>query len=101
MLEILYKNGLSMEKFDAVLDFGCGIGRVIRHLRNVHGPCYYGTDYNPKLIAWCRHNLKFARFSTNHLVGKLGFKEGNSILFMPYPYLLTYAKSNSIFGLRS
>ena len=75
MLEILYKNGLSMEKFDAVLDFGCGIGRVIRHFRNVHGPRYYGTDYNPKLIAWCRHNLKFARFSTNHLIGKLEFKD--------------------------
>jgi SAM-dependent methyltransferase len=76
MLEILYSNGLSMEKFGTVLDFGCGIGRVIRHFRSVYGPRYYGTDYNPKLITWCRHNLRFARFSTNHLVGKLEYKNG-------------------------
>jgi SAM-dependent methyltransferase len=73
MLEILKKNGLVMEEFNSVLDFGCGIGRVLRHFNNIHGPVFYGTDYNPKLINWCKKNLKFARFSTNQLVGSLEY----------------------------
>jgi SAM-dependent methyltransferase len=76
LLEILQKNGLAMEKFKAVLDFGCGIGRVLRHFRNVRGPQFYGTDYNPQLIGWCQHNLRFARFSTNPLVGRLQYSDG-------------------------
>ena len=44
MQEILEKNGLLLGKFDTIFDFGCGVGRVIRHLQNIKGPALFGTD---------------------------------------------------------
>ncbi len=60
-----------MEELGAVLDFGCGVGRVIRHWQDwvLAGIDVVGTDYNPKLIGWCRENLPFARFLHNELDG--------------------------------
>jgi SAM-dependent methyltransferase len=75
MQGILEKNGLLLEEFDAILDFGCGVGRVMRHLHNIKGPSLFGTDYNPDLIGWCKTNLKFADFQTNPLVGLLDYKD--------------------------
>lgn len=40
-----------------VLDFGCGCGRVARHVLAADGVRLVGTDLNPKLSAWCRANL--------------------------------------------
>ena len=65
--EILARNGLAVETFGSILDFGCGVGRVLRHWRGLRGPALHGADYNPALIAWCRANLAFARFQVNGL----------------------------------
>ena len=35
---ILEKNGLSFARMGAILDFGCGVGRVLRHWSDVEGP---------------------------------------------------------------
>ena len=67
--EILEKNGLRLEDFEAILDFGCGAGRVLRHMAEVRGPSLHGADYNAELIAWCRQNLGFAEFQNNGLGG--------------------------------
>ena len=71
--EILEKNGLSVTAMGAVLDFGCGVGRVLRHWSGVKGPTFYGTDYNPELVEWCRENLSFARVQVNGLTGALSY----------------------------
>jgi SAM-dependent methyltransferase len=49
----------------ALLDFGCGCGRVTRHWARVPGLDVEGSDYNPRLVRWCAENLPFARFSVN------------------------------------
>jgi len=72
---ILSKNGIAFEQLGAVLDFGCGVGRVIRHWEGVNGPKLYGSDYNPELIAWCQANLRFASFKVNALVGTLPYPD--------------------------
>ena len=64
---LLNKNGFDMNRFDAILDFGCGCGRVMRHWKTLNGPRLFGTDYNPYLISWCQRALPFAQFSTNAL----------------------------------
>jgi len=60
-----------------ILDWGCGPGRVIRHLPSVigNGCEYYGTDYNEKSIAWCSSNLLDIKFNKNTLEAKLPYSD--------------------------
>jgi SAM-dependent methyltransferase len=71
--EVLAANGFDVREFDSLLDFGCGCGRVIRHWHDHSAPQLHGTDYNPRLIAWCRRYLPFADFETNHPAPPLGY----------------------------
>lgn len=63
ILDILRKNGKEISGFEAILDFGCGCGRIARHWRNLNKVEIFGTDINPELIKWSRKNLAFTRFS--------------------------------------
>jgi len=70
---ILEKSGLALDRFDAILDFGCGCGRIIRYWKDLQHTQVYGTDYNSVLVQWCRQHLPFAQFGTNHLAPPLSF----------------------------
>ena len=45
--------------FDCVLDFGCGCGRLARHMlqQHVRPRRYIGFDLHPGMIRWCQQNL--------------------------------------------
>lgn len=60
-----------------ILDWGCGPGRIIRHLPYVIGnDCeYYGTDYNKKSIYWCSKNLTGIQFNNNSLSAQLPYDD--------------------------
>jgi SAM-dependent methyltransferase len=73
---ILGRHGVAPEGLGAILDFGCGCGRVMRHWESLRGPALHGTDYNPALVAWCAKNLPFARFRVNGLVGGVDYEDG-------------------------
>ena len=73
ILDTLERNGVEVERFHSVLDFGCGVGRVIRHWDLPPHVALHGTDYNPLLVRWCRENLKSARFQFNSLSGGLPY----------------------------
>ena len=73
--DLLGRNGVRLASLGKVLDFGCGVGRVVRHWADLIGPEFHGTDYNPALIAWCRENLPFARFAVNTLDGPLDYPD--------------------------
>jgi len=72
--DVLRKNGIGLN-LDKVLDFGCGCGRVLRHWRQVEKVRLFGTDYNSRLIAWCKENLPFARFGVNELAPPLTYND--------------------------
>jgi SAM-dependent methyltransferase len=74
----LLKNGYKIEDFGAILDFGCGCGRVIRHWNALSkGHRIYGTDINPELIAWDQKHLnKIADFRVNGLEPPLNYPDG-------------------------
>jgi SAM-dependent methyltransferase len=74
---LLRRNGVELQRLGSLLDFGCGVGRVIRHWSALDGPTVYGTDYNPDLIAWCREHLTFAHFLHNTLDGPIGLPGGS------------------------
>lgn len=52
-----------------IYEWGCGPGRVIRHLPGQLGPSVqvFGSDYNPRTIEWCRENISGVRFALNGL----------------------------------
>jgi len=73
--ESLQRSGLDIGEFHTILDFGCGCGRIIRHLRTLGDLQLYGTDYNPYLIRWCQENLPFASFSSNGMAPELEYPD--------------------------
>jgi ubiquinone/menaquinone biosynthesis C-methylase UbiE len=60
-----------------ILDWGCGPGRIIRHLPQVigNGCEFFGTDYNKKSIDWCSKNIPDIEFNNNTLEAKLPYKD--------------------------
>ncbi len=74
--QVLRRQGLDINQFARILDFGCGCGRVIRQWRKLVQSMLYGVDYNPRLIRWCRHNLPFAEFAVNKSKARLDFSDG-------------------------
>lgn len=74
--DVVESSGRRFEALGSVLDFGCGCGRVMRRWVDVKGPVFYGSDYNPDLIAWSAANLPFASFTTNGLAPPLPYGDG-------------------------
>ena len=74
--EMMERHHIRISEMTAVLDFGCGVGRVLRHFAHITGPQYHGTDYNPALIQWAKQNLKFASFKVNKFMDRLDYADG-------------------------
>jgi SAM-dependent methyltransferase len=63
--DLLAAAGQPLEQCRAILDFGCGCGRVLRHWKDLAGTAVYGADLHPELVRWCREQLPFASVSVN------------------------------------
>jgi SAM-dependent methyltransferase len=72
----LAAHGAPLEGMGALLDFGCGCGRVTRHWSGLPGDVH-GTDYNPLLVGWCAANLPFAEFRVNGLEPPLPYDDSS------------------------
>lgn len=59
--EILHKNHRDITTLASILDFGCGCGRVLRHLRHLQGVKIYAVDPAPLLVEECRRTVPFVR----------------------------------------
>ncbi len=80
----LKTQNLSLEDFHVVLDFGCGVGRITRHLKPFTNLEIHGCDYNPALIAWCQKNLPFATFEVNKLAPPLPYPDAKFDLLFAF-----------------
>lgn len=60
---------LSLDESQAVYDFGCGCGRVIKYVSALLGKGkYYGSDIDPEAITWCSENLEsIGEFKVNEI----------------------------------
>ena len=74
--EAVKRQGLNLNQFSAVLDFGCGSGRVIRHWPSQDNLTLSGCDYNPRLIAWCQDHMPHAQFQVNSIAPPLSYATG-------------------------
>jgi SAM-dependent methyltransferase len=73
---ILAGAGVPASRVRAVLDFGCGCGRVTRHWAG-RALEVHGCDYNRRLIAWADRHLPFARFQVNGLRPPLPYADAS------------------------
>lgn len=71
----LLRNRIDVDRCRALLDFGCGCGRVTRHWSALAGEVH-GTDLDPRLVEWCRRQLPFGRFRRNELLPPLDYEDG-------------------------
>lgn len=73
--ELVARGGGSVEEIRAVLDFGCGCGRLARWWSDLDGLEVHGSDYNPELVEWCARNLPFMTAQVNGLEPPLPYPE--------------------------
>jgi len=73
--ETLTEAGIDVRTLGSIFDFGCGCGRVLRHLPSLTRAALFGSDCDPKLIWWCRSYLPFARFQLNTLEPRLEYAD--------------------------
>jgi len=60
-----------------ILDWGCGPGRIVRHLPSLLGikNAFYATDYNTESIDWCNKNINGVAFNKNQLDASLPYQD--------------------------
>jgi SAM-dependent methyltransferase len=69
------QHGVERPRLGGVLDFGCGCGRIMRHLARHCDAGLHGCDVNPVAIDWCRAHLPFGRFAVNGLEPPLPYAD--------------------------
>ena len=65
--ELLAGAGTHVEDADALLDWGCGCGRVLRHWSDLTSTAVHGCDIDERMIDWCANNLPFASVRVTEL----------------------------------
>jgi SAM-dependent methyltransferase len=72
---LLRDAGTSIEDVGALLDWGCGCGRVLRHWSQLEPTRVFGCDINLNMVAWCRENLPFASVTVTELDPPLPYEQ--------------------------
>jgi SAM-dependent methyltransferase len=57
---LLNEDGATVEELEAILDFGCGCGRVLRHWSRLPCTRVFGCDIDSRMVEWSAANLGFA-----------------------------------------
>jgi SAM-dependent methyltransferase len=66
LVSLLQAHTSTLRTLEPVLDFGCGCGRVMRHLWTAApGLRVWGTDINTEQVAWCQAHLPFEGVGVN------------------------------------
>lgn len=70
--------GHRLEDFPRILDFGCGVGRVLRHLGGLGQVCsLHGVDIDHEMVAWCKANIPYADFTVGDHEPPLPYPDGS------------------------
>jgi SAM-dependent methyltransferase len=71
----LVEDGSSIEDVGALLDWGCGCGRVLRRWGGLPETHVCGCDIDPRMIDWCSRNLPFADVQVTELAPPLPYDD--------------------------
>src|SRR5689334_20896954 len=75
--ELVREQGASLDDVGALLDWGCGCGRVLRQWAGLEQTRVFGCDIDARMVAWCNANLPFADARLNQLTPRLPY-DGDS-----------------------
>jgi SAM-dependent methyltransferase len=75
--DLLAEDGCAIDDVDALLDWGCGCGRILRNWAGLDRTRVYGCDINPRMVAWCNANLPFAEVTVNDLWPPLPYPDAS------------------------
>jgi SAM-dependent methyltransferase len=71
------RHGRRVADCQAVLDFGCGWGRIIRFfLKDIDAGRLWGIDANPDVVELCRRHDRWSRFEVVTPSGPTSFSDG-------------------------
>jgi SAM-dependent methyltransferase len=73
--DLLRANGSAVEDVGALLDWGCGCGRVLRHWSRLPATHVSGCDIDSRMVDWCRANLDFAEVRVTDLAPPLPYED--------------------------
>lgn len=71
---LIDRNGGDFASMARVLDFGCGCGRLARHMPHFTRAEFHGCDLHPRLIEWCQDNLE-GQYIVNNLTPPLPYDD--------------------------
>jgi SAM-dependent methyltransferase len=73
----LLRSLVPLDEIGALLDWGCGCGRVLRHWAMLEHTRVNGCDINPRMVAWCNEHLPFADAKVNELSPPLPYADAS------------------------
>jgi SAM-dependent methyltransferase len=65
--DLLHEHGADVDDIGALLDWGCGCGRILRHWVSLRETRVCGCDISSNMVGWCEGNLPFATVERNAL----------------------------------
>jgi SAM-dependent methyltransferase len=74
---LLAEDGTPIDELGAILDWGCGCGRILRHWAALDATRVHGCDINPRMVAWCDGNLPFAHVAVNDISPPLPYPDAS------------------------
>jgi SAM-dependent methyltransferase len=80
----LIRSLLPVAEVGALLDWGCGCGRVLRHWADLEHTGVRGCDIDKRMVDWCNENLPFAEATINELKPPLPY--GDSTFGLVYAF---------------
>ena len=75
--DVVREAGSSLDQFEALLDWGCGCGRVLRHWSDLSSTRVCGCDITPKMVEWCNDHLPFVEATVNGLSPPLPYRDSS------------------------
>jgi SAM-dependent methyltransferase len=75
--DLLAGVGSPIGEMGAILDFGCGCGRMTRWWSDLSELQVHGCDYNRELVNWCQENLPFVQARVTDLEPPLPYPDGS------------------------
>lgn len=91
----------SLRQFRSILDFGCGDGRLTRHLfRLLPDALVYGSEIQPNLVKQCSKKFPRGKFIINNPTPPIDFSDNMFDFIFSYSIFTHLSESNHIAWLK-